>query len=378
MKSPFHPVPSGDRRVGRLYLEALRQAGHRCEVVSDLRTHLQEPTPARLADRRRQAAIEVARLSDEFDRGARQRPDLWFTYHLYYKAPDWIGPPVCQALGIAYVVAEASYAPKRAGGPWDAGHRATREALMMADAVLSPTKLDMACVQPLLAPGACHTLVPPFLDPTSLAAAAGQRKLHRQHVGRTLDLRGDRPRLLAVAMMRDGAKLESYRLLAHALGLIADRPWDLIVVGDGPAAPQVRDAFAALGPRVRWVGAVPELELPAYYASSDIYVWPAVHEAYGMAILEAQAAGLPAVLGDVRGVPDVVERDRTALLVPEGNVQDLAGAMRRLLDDEPRRREMGRAALEFVANHRTITAAARAIDRVLAEAVLAHRDRHAP
>ena len=44
-------------------------------------------------------------------------PELWLTYHLYYKAPDWLGPAVRAALGIPYVVAEASVAPKRAGGP---------------------------------------------------------------------------------------------------------------------------------------------------------------------------------------------------------------------------------------------------------------------
>src|SRR3546814_13479289 len=54
---------------------------------------------------------------------ARQRPQLWLTYHLYYKASDWIGPKVARALRIPYVVAEASVAYKRAAGPWAASHR---------------------------------------------------------------------------------------------------------------------------------------------------------------------------------------------------------------------------------------------------------------
>ena len=49
--------------------------------------------------------------------GRRPRPDLWFTYHLYYKAPDLVGPLVAGALGIPYAVAEASVAHKRAGKP---------------------------------------------------------------------------------------------------------------------------------------------------------------------------------------------------------------------------------------------------------------------
>ncbi len=46
-----------------------------------------------------------------------KRPQAWFTYHLYYKAVDWIGPRVAAALDIPYLVAEASHAPKRARGP---------------------------------------------------------------------------------------------------------------------------------------------------------------------------------------------------------------------------------------------------------------------
>ena len=63
--------------------------------------------------------------------GGRRQPrrELWFTYHLYYKAPDWLGPAVSRALGIPYVVAEASHAAKREGGAWDVGHRAVAEAL---------------------------------------------------------------------------------------------------------------------------------------------------------------------------------------------------------------------------------------------------------
>src|SRR5690606_40657212 len=98
------------------------------------------------------------------------RPDLWFTYHLYHKAPDWIGPVVAKALGIPYVVAEASFAPKRAGGAWDIGHRAVEAALGDAEAVFHLNIRDSACVDPLLKPGAASVRLPPFLD---LAPFAG-------------------------------------------------------------------------------------------------------------------------------------------------------------------------------------------------------------
>ena len=47
---------------------------------------------------------------------------------------------------------------------------------------------------------------------------------------------------------------------------------------------------------------VPHAALPALYAGADLYLWPAINEAYGMAFLEAQAAGLPVVAGRTGGV----------------------------------------------------------------------------
>src|SRR5579863_5395260 len=124
LKPPDHPTPSGDRRIAQLFLAALRAAGHEPFLASRLRSYDgagDGPRQARLADiGERQAARLLARW--RFSPGA--APDLWFTYHLYYKAPDWLGPRVSAALGIPYVIAEASSAPKRAAGAWAIGHRA--------------------------------------------------------------------------------------------------------------------------------------------------------------------------------------------------------------------------------------------------------------
>jgi len=57
------------------------------------------------------------------------------------------------------------------------------------------------------------------------------------------------------------------------------------------------------GERVSFAGIVPHADLPAIYASADLYLWPAINEAYGMAFLEAQAAGLRFVAGRTAGCP---------------------------------------------------------------------------
>ena len=116
--------------MARLLLRALGEAGFAPEIASRLRTHDAKGDSAFQERARRDSIAEADRLIAHY-RGLaeHQRPVLWFTYHVYYKAPDWIGPRVADALGIPYVVAEGSRAPKRAEGAWCAGHRAAEQAL---------------------------------------------------------------------------------------------------------------------------------------------------------------------------------------------------------------------------------------------------------
>jgi glycosyltransferase involved in cell wall biosynthesis len=76
-----------------------------------------------------------------------------------------------------------------------------------------------------------------------------------------------------------------------------------------------------------------------------------------MALLEAQAAGLPVVSSDTRGVPDVVLDGRTGVLVRYGDEGALADAMRELLVNRERRRALGREAARYVGVERSLEAA---------------------
>src|SRR5690606_6224267 len=98
LKPPDHAVPSGDRQMARALIRALTLAGFDVEVASGLRAHRARPDIAALEA---EAESERRRLLDGW-RGA-QKPDLWLTYHPYYRAPDLIGPAVCRALSIPYV-----------------------------------------------------------------------------------------------------------------------------------------------------------------------------------------------------------------------------------------------------------------------------------
>ncbi|MBX3499724.1 MAG: glycosyltransferase family 4 protein [Alphaproteobacteria bacterium] len=353
LKPLDHPTPSGDRSMARALAAILHRLGH--EVIA-----VDRHQPGR------RGLVEPGRLAEDRDRHlARlpeligQRPDLWFTYHLWYKRPDWLGPGVSAALNIPYVVAEASYAPKRAGGPWDVGHRAVGEAIAAADLVLTLNPDDAPMIAPLLRTPDAAATIPPFLDVEPFRAV---RRPPRDGV----------PMLLAVGMMRPGDKLASYRLLADALQRVRDLDWRLMIVGDGEVRGDVEAAFAPLVDRVVLHGAAEAAGLPAIYAAADLLVWPAINEAYGIALLEAQAAGLPVVAGRTRGVPAVIGDGESGLLPALGDAQAFADAVRALLVDPARRAALAAGAGARVDRDHDLPAAQARIGAALA-AMLARR-----
>jgi len=375
LKPPTHPVPSGDRRMARLLMAALGRANHRIELASRFRSRDGAGDPARqqgLADLGQHLARRLVRQYQA--RAETERPELWFTYHLYYKAPDWLGPAVSAALDIPYVVAEASHAGKRADGPWSVGHAGAAAAIAHADAIINLNPADIAGLAGVADPSAILVMLKPFIDGADFAAAANRRDHLRKEMAPRFGLDGEKPWLLAVAMMRDGDKLASFRVLGVALDRLRDRDWQLLVVGDGPARPAVEATLASLGrARIHFAGRRLAEELPQFYASADLLVWPAINEAYGMALLEAQAAGVPVVAGAAGGVPTVVAGDRTGLLTVPGDAGDFAAAVRALLDDPARRRKMGETAKELIAEEHDIGTAARILDRTVHDAVNRHR-----
>jgi glycosyltransferase involved in cell wall biosynthesis len=138
-----------------------------------------------------------------------------------------------------------------------------------------------------------------------------------------------------------------------------------VVAGDGSGRAQVEAALERAAPgRACFLGTLEARQLANTYAACDLYAWPAVNEAYGMSLLEAQAAGLPVVSVATRGVPDVVIDERTGVLVKE--VAALAGALRALLTDRPRLERMGRAAAAFIHRERSLDAAAQRLGKILA------------
>ncbi len=350
LKPPDHPVPSGDRQMARLLMRALSLSGHTVELASRLRAFLRDPDTADHDSLIVEAKAEVARLTRQWRVDG--PPALWLAYHPYHKSPDLIGPPLCAAFAIPYVTVEAAHAPRRAIGVWAWAQGEVRRALEQAKLNLCFTARDEAGLA-LVVPRERLRRLPPFID------VAGH--------GEAAPLAGKPPRLLTVAMMRPGDKLDSYRMLGAALARLRDRSFSLAVVGDGPARAEVVAALAPIADRVDWLGEHPPAEIPALLRGGDVFVWPGFGEAYGLAYLEASAAGLPVVAQAIAGVPEVVRDGVTGLLVPPGEPEAFADAVARMLDDRALGRRLGAGGRRFVHQERSLPVAARVLGTLLEE-----------
>ncbi len=367
LKPPTSPTPSGDRLIGRLFMQALRAGGHDVALISTFRSYERHGNEARqkdLAARGREHAKQLcARLSTM---APQQRPQLMFTYHLYHKAPDWIGPAVAKCLSIPYVVAEASFAPKQAAGPWAAGHEEVARTLSQADLVIGLNPQDKPCVTPLLRTANRYQAYRPFIDCSLFDGPMKHAEQTRARLNVSYGLTDpDAPLLFTAAMMRKGNKLNSFLLLARALTKLPRRNWTLMIAGGGPEEAKARAAFAPFGSRIIWTGLLDGEALRDHYGAADLFVWPAIREVMGMSVLEAQAAGTAVLLGDAPGVLPLVHEGHSAMIVAENDSTAFGDGVAALLDDKERCCTMGHEGARYVRAHHGITAASAQLNTML-------------
>lgn len=100
--------------------------------------------------------------------------------------------------------------------------------------------------------------------------------------------------------------------------------------------------------RVSFLGSRPQPELVNYYQSADILINPSYSESFGMSLVEALASETPVIASRVGGMVNIVDENETGLLVNREDVEGLAAAMRRLLEDDALRRQMGKTGRQRV------------------------------
>ena len=140
----------------------------------------------------------------------------------------------------------------------------------------------------------------------------------------------------------------------------------LIIAGDGKEGPRLRQlADHFLPGRVRFVGEVAREEMYRFYSAGDLFVFPGIRESLGMVYLEAQCCGLPVVAFADGGVPEVVAHEVSGYLVRPFDVKEFNQAIARLTDDSRTRRQMGKAAREYVRNHHDLNKNYQIVEDVL-------------
>ena len=118
----------------------------------------------------------------------------------------------------------------------------------------------------------------------------------------------------------------------------------ILLIGDGDlrAALQAQTSSLGLKQRIHFLGS--RSDVPGLLAASDYFVLPSLWEGLPMALIEAMASGLPIVATDVSGTRQVMVPGETGIVVPPGDAQQLAAAIRELLSDSARAQAMGAAA----------------------------------
>ncbi len=161
----------------------------------------------------------------------------------------------------------------------------------------------------------------------------------------------DAPLALFVAALDRAHHFKGLERLLAAMALLPAE-MRLLVVGDGDlrASYERRAVELGLGERVCFAGAVAHADTAACYRAADLTVLPSSPpESFGLVLIESLACATPVVASDIPGVRTVVRHGQDGLLVPEGDVRALAGAVGRLLSDGELRRAMGRRGRAAVA-----------------------------
>ena len=203
---------------------------------------------------------------------------------------------------------------------------ATARSVRGADAVIVPSHSAAADLQRVLHPPpwrvhVTHEGVDTAFRPVDPAEAAAVAERYGLPPGYVLSLG-----------TREPGKNRSTLLRALHLLIEAGRDVHLAVVGQSGWGEGDADAAAALGlaRRVHFTGYVDQADLPALYAGASGFVFPSLHEGFGLPVLEAMACGTPVVTSNTSSLPEVA--GDAALLVEPTDAAAIAEAVGRVLD----------------------------------------------
>lgn len=324
-----------DRRIA----EGLRRLGWEVRVQS-LDASFPDPSPAALAD--------AARVLAELPRGELVLIDGLALGGMPRLVEAQVGRLRLVALVHHPLAEETGLTPERA----QALRVAERRALAAVSQVVVTSRFTARLLADYKVPAERIAVVEPGTDPAPPAQGS---------VGAGVAL-------LCVAAL---TPRKGQTDLIAALARLRDRDWRLTLVGSLDRSPSTVAAIRrqitdlALDQRVELAGEVSAARLGPLYRTADLFVLPTRFEGYGMALAEALAHGLPVVSCDAGAVPETVPTD-AGTLVPPGDVDALAAALARVLDQPELRMRLAAGARRAAARLPTWEQAAERMAAALA------------
>ncbi len=153
-------------------------------------------------------------------------------------------------------------------------------------------------------------------------------------------LRNPRPqrKVPRIAIVGRLSPEKGHRILLDAVRKLADQnaAVEVDIIGDGPSADAIRGQAAELGieKRALFAGELLPDEISRRLADADIFCMASFAEGLPISIMEAMAVGVPVVTTWIGGIPELAINGVTALTVPPGNSDALAGAIKQLMTDK--------------------------------------------
>lgn len=175
--------------------------------------------------------------------------------------------------------------------------------------------------------------------------------------------------VLIVGRMADQQRDKGHEALIRAFPTVVRCFPDalLVIVGRGADKTRLKHLVSHLGldSYIHFAGYVPDQLLPAYYEAARIFAMPSYAEGFGLVYLEAMYHALPCIAGNQDAAREVVLDQETGLLVQPGNVQDLEGALIRLLSDPKTALQYGAAGRARLEQHFTFARFAERLSKLL-------------
>lgn len=347
---PFKPLghknPSGDLIIGTELHDFLVEKGCDVSIVSRFRLRWIYLRPLLWP----LFIVEFFRVLFTL---LKNRPDAWFSYHSYYKAPDILGYLCCRLLNIPYVIFQGIYSTKRKRKvkSW-CGFHLNRLALLRADLVFTNKLPDKINLERLLDKENV-VYVPPGIKPDEFEFDKDSRDKLRERYSCQ-----NRVVVLTAAMFREGVKTQSLEKVIEVCGdlIHQGKPLFLMIAGDGVNHDYLLDkAGKHLGNEFAFLGKIKRSRMKEVYSSADIFVFPGINESLGMVYLEAQSCALPVVAYKNWGASQAVEHGKTGLLADAVDDHGFLRQIARLTEDDDYRRKLGQNGVQHVREKHDIT-----------------------